>query len=80
MRRMTPQKTNVLFSVLLVIGAAIAFWGVFCNIVAAEIVGILVMFGAVVFRFIFYKCPHCGKYLDRSAGDFCPYCGQRVNR
>lgn len=34
---------------------------------------------AVFFRWIWYRCPHCGRYLDRIWGDFCPYCGKRLD-
>lgn len=34
---------------------------------------------AVGLHLVYYRCPHCGKFLDRSTGDFCPYCGKNVN-
>lgn len=34
---------------------------------------------ALGIHLIFYRCPHCGKFLDRSTGDYCPYCGQQMD-
>lgn len=39
------------------------------------ILTIVVVLGALVFQFIAYRCPHCGKYLGQNAGAFCHYCG-----
>ena len=40
--------------------------------------GMAVMFGAVVFRIVLYRCPYCRKYLGNSAGKFCPFCGKEI--
>ena len=79
MRRLTPQTVNILFFILLIAGTIIAFWGALGDRIAAAVIGVIVMFSSVVLRFIFYRCPHCGKYLDRSTGSFCPHCGQKLD-
>ena len=30
------------------------------------------------FFILFHRCPHCGHSL-RAGGDYCPYCGEKVN-
>lgn len=35
------------------------------------------IFAVVIFQIIFYRCPHCGKYLGRTTGRHCPYCGEK---
>ena len=41
--------------------------------------GLLMMFSSVIHHVIFYRCPHCGEFLDRSTGEFCSNCGKKVN-
>lgn len=39
---------------------------------------VLLLVGALL-HLIFYRCPFCHRYLHRSAGDYCPYCGENMN-
>ena len=55
-----------------------------CGGVLAEIhllttIGVVVMLCGLGFQLLFYRCPHCGKYLDRSTGPFCPHCGRSID-
>lgn len=77
--RLSPKKVNTLYAIILLAAALIAFIGAFSGKSALSVIGVLVIFADIAFRLICYKCPHCGKYLDRSSGDFCPYCGREVN-
>lgn len=40
--------------------------------------GMAVMAGAAIVRIVFYRCPHCRKYLGNSSGRFCPFCGKEI--
>ena len=42
------------------------------------LLGALMIGVGLLFSLLLGRCPHCGKYLDRSSGDFCPYCGKKV--
>ncbi len=33
---------------------------------------------SVLVWFIFYRCPHCRKFLGQSTKTFCPYCKKRL--
>ena len=79
MKKLRPKKVNLIFGIALLAGAAAGFYGVFSEKTVLSCIGIAAMAGAVLFRFIFYRCPHCGKYLDRSTGRYCPYCREDVN-
>lgn len=45
-------------------------WDILLIIVAGVAWGVLF--------FLFWRCPHCGKFLPKSDGDlaFCPHCGK----
>lgn len=80
MKKLTPKKVNVYSLIILAVGTIIAIAGVLSEQMLLSATGMAIMFGDIFFRLIFYRCPHCGKFLDRSAGDFCPYCGKDVNQ
>lgn len=50
----------------------------------ASVSGIVCCLAALVIRFRYWRCPHCGKRLPRkrfSSDKFtcCPYCGQQLS-
>jgi nitroimidazol reductase NimA-like FMN-containing flavoprotein (pyridoxamine 5'-phosphate oxidase superfamily) len=42
-------------------------------------IGLVVILAAAVFGMVFYRCPYCDGFLDRTHGEFCPHCGKRIN-
>ena len=42
-------------------------------------IGIAILFISAVFHMIFYRCPHCKRYLNRSYGQYCPRCGKFID-
>lgn len=38
-----------------------------------------IAFSCLIPHFLFNRCPHCGKQLGRNEGDFCQYCGKRID-
>lgn len=80
MNKLSPGKVRMLGWIILAAGAGLGFAGAFAGHKALVVMGVLIMFGSQVFRWICYRCPHCGKYLDRSTGGFCPYCGKNISR
>jgi 4-diphosphocytidyl-2-C-methyl-D-erythritol kinase len=79
MKELTPKKANAICIIMLIAGALIGYLGVFLEILPLSVVGVIIMIGSIAFRIVFYRCPHCGRYLDRSSGGYCPYCGKNVN-
>lgn len=80
MKKRTPKQIRERTFIILGIGLFISL----CGIAKGEqdflmIVGLLVMFSSIIHHVIFYRCPHCGKFLDRNTGEYCPGCGKRVN-
>ena len=75
---MNAKKANIIFWVMLVVGALISGIGSTEGVQWMAMLGIAIMMGGLVFKVLLYRCPYCGKYLDRSSGDFCPYCGKNL--
>lgn len=81
MKKLTPKQIKARTFLILGIGLLTALCGLAWNEqVTVIMIGLLIMFAAMIHHVIFYRCPHCGKYLDRSTGKFCPGCGKDVNQ
>lgn len=78
MKRLSPKKIQAICEMLLLISVAVVLFGVWLEVKAVIAIGLLLLFGSIVLRIAFYRCPHCGSYLDRSSGDYCPDCGRRL--
>ena len=79
MKKLKPKTVHRLCWLFLLIGAIIALCGIPVESNVFILIGLVVMCCTLIFRVIFYRCPHCGKYLDRSTGLYCPYCRGNVN-
>jgi len=80
MKKPVPKKVNSIFWIVFAIGCIAGFIGAFLEGTAILMIGMVAMLCSVILRVIYYRCPHCGKYLDRSTGEYCPCCGKEVNR
>lgn len=80
MNRLAPQKIRRLSFILDVTGVLIAVYGVMKEEhTGLMVTGLVILIVSMIFYGLFYRCPHCGAYLDRSTGPFCPKCGKEVN-
>ena len=75
---MNAKKANIIFWIMLIVGALISGIGSTEGVQWMAMLGIAIMMGGLVLKVLLYRCPYCGKYLDRSSGDFCPYCGKNL--
>ena len=80
MKKLSPAAVRAVFWRLLFLGAIFGFIGAFTEARIWMIVGVCVMTASAVFYVIFYRCPHCGSYLDRNTGEFCPNCGKEIRQ
>ena len=79
MKKLSPKKVNELYVIVFIVAGVFAVIGALAEITAVAIIGVIALLANVVFRFIFFRCSHCGAYLDRSTGDCCPHCGKEIN-
>lgn len=79
MKKPKPQKMNSIYIAVLIIGAVIGLYGAQSEEMVFFAVGMAIIVGDMLLRIVFYRCPHCGKFLDRSSGRYCPHCGKDVN-
>ena len=77
MHKMTVKRARKIRDALLLAGTVIMLlaylWEPFFCIGAAAALSCLIP------HFLFNRCPHCGKSLGRSDGEFCPFCGRRLD-
>ena len=63
------------------LGLSIVFFliAMACNndvTIVMGIAGLVIFAASCVVQFVFHRCPHCGRFLDRNFwGDHCQYCG-----
>jgi hypothetical protein len=74
---MTVKQARKLRDVLLIAGAIIMLLGYISDTIFY--IGIAVLFSCLIPHFLFNKCPHCGRQLGRNEGDFCQFCGEKLD-
>ncbi|MBO4888573.1 MAG: zinc ribbon domain-containing protein [Firmicutes bacterium] len=74
---MTRKKAINIRNVLLIAGLFIILLGYIWA--PLGIVGIVVTVSSLIPHFLYNKCPHCGKQLERNEEDFCQFCGKPLN-
>lgn len=82
MKKLKPKGVNNCFLASFAAGLLIALAGIYGGNKPNEVIfylGIAIILAGLIFRIVFYRCPHCEKYLDRSTGEYCPHCGKKVN-
>ena len=75
---MNPKIANKVFIIALLSGAVISGIGSNNGPQWLTFFGLAMMCGGLILRVMCYRCPHCNAYLDRSRGEFCPYCGKNI--
>lgn len=79
MKKLHPKTINVLYFVIFLIGCLLILLGGLREMTPLVGVGGIVVIVALVFRVLLYRCPTCGKYLDRTKPDgYCPHCGKAL--
>lgn len=77
---MSLKRVEMIFGIILVPGFLVAMGGAAMEKSILIALGMTAMVGALIFRIVFYRCPHCGRYLDRNSGKYCQYCGKETGR
>ena len=77
---MKLKLVNIIFILAVGVGAIVSGIGSTYNMQWLAFLGIAIMCGGLIVNVMYYRCPHCNNYLGRSRGEFCPYCGGKVNQ
>ena len=79
MKNLNLKKVNSIFGIALFVSIVILLCSAVFNNIVLFIIGFVCSCGAVIFKMLFYRCPHCGKFLGRDTCRYCPHCGENVN-
>lgn len=80
MKKMTPKRVRFWSGAIIAAGLFIMLARLLLDTDIVTIAGFLITVGGVIFHFLCYRCPHCGAYLDRNGGDYCPFCGKELEK
>ena len=73
---MSVKNAQKLRNALLIAGFFVMLLGYFA--VWIGYLGIVIAVSSLIPHFLFNKCPHCGRQLGRNEGDFCQFCGGKL--
>lgn len=74
---MKIKDARKLRDLLLIVGSFIMLAAYYW--VPFMIIGAIVSVSCLIPHFLYNRCPHCGKQLGISNGDFCQYCGENLD-
>lgn len=80
MKKMSLKKVEQISWILLLIGFAMILVGAYIDWLPLTLLGLVPWLGASALGFLFYRCPHCNKFLGRAGGQYCPFCGKKLDR
>ena len=79
MKRMDPFFTKMITIFGIFFGGVIGMAGALSYNDGAAYFGGSICILAILFDVLFYRCPHCGKYLGKnSTSGYCPHCGRKI--
>lgn len=79
MRYIPPKKVRGGYFIAIAAAAPLMLIGSLLPNMAMLFVGVGIVLLDLIFYLLWYRCPHCGRHLGNSWGEFCPYCGKKVN-
>ena len=74
----SPRTVRKIVFGTFAVGAVLALVGAMVEVTALIVIGVLLVIAGLIIHFAYYRCPHCGRFLDRSTGAYCPYCGKKM--
>jgi len=75
---LTPRKYHAMFLAALAAALLLLALGMALTHSLLLGAGLLLAFAAFVLRVLFFRCPHCGWYLGRRSGAWCPHCKREL--
>ena len=79
-----PLATHLKISTILMASGCLIGW-ISAEFSTGELnigmaLGLILLFGGIIWHILFMRCPHCGRHLNPRAGlsNFCPECGEKL--
>ena len=79
MKKLLPTQVRRIVWILIAVGGVVGMVGALGEIKPLMVLGVVILICGMGYHYLFYRCPYCGRFLDRSTGAFCPYCGRNMN-
>jgi hypothetical protein len=76
---MKPKTAKMVFLAVFLLGLVVGVIGVLWNSSSVTVIGAIILVCDFIFHMIFYRCPHCGRHLDRLTGNYCRFCGKEID-
>lgn len=78
MKKMPLKKVKQISWILLLISFTMILVGAHNDWLSLTLLGLVPWLGSSVVGFLYYRCPHCNQFLGRTGGQFCPFCGKKL--
>ena len=82
MKKIGPGKVKLIYAGFVIVGIIILLLSAKYESDLGIYAGCGVIVLGIIFHFVFFRCPYCGKSLSRAqlkmSLKFCPYCGQNL--
>jgi len=75
-----PKRAKKFALVFLSAGFLVGAFGALTEFSAVSLIGAVGIIAATGWDYCFCRCPHCGRHLDRTRIDKCPYCGGLITQ
>lgn len=72
---MTLQQKQWLILLVTVVSLILMLWH---PTIGVMIVGLVLLWAAIILTLVWLRCPECGKWLGRDPGDYCKMCGAKI--
>jgi hypothetical protein len=73
------NQKRLLVTVIPLLGVLLALVGVKIDKLGLVLIGLALLFAGIPANFLLLRCPSCGSWLGRNPGDYCQYCGEKID-
>lgn len=74
---MKVKEARKISNIIIITGLAIILMGYIYK--PFVIIGSIVFIYGFIVNILYNRCSGCGKYFDRNTGDYCRYCGKKID-
>ncbi len=75
---MSVFKWRIAYTVLVLLAVVMLIISRYTKNPWLTVAGTLLILVALIFDFVFHRCPSCGKYLGMQFCKHCPHCGEEI--